>query len=112
MQFAICDPAVAENAMKEALWTRWLFPQKLGGSSGVAEHAMAPVAVKEAVARDVGPSTQECPAGVAARPSPSKDHRIARTSNLRPDPHAMGGKKKAFSLGPARARGAPGGTGR
>ena len=47
---------------------------------------------------------------------PSEDHRIARTSNLRPYPHAMGGKKEVTSLGPAHARGVPGaraeGTGR
>ena len=40
--------------------------------------------------------------------APSEDHRIARTSNLRPDPHAMGGKKGVSSPGPTCVRGAPG----
>ena len=44
----------------------------------------------------------------AARRGPSKDHWIARTPNLRLDPHALGEKKGVSSLGPARARDVPG----
>ena len=50
IEFATGDPAVTETAMSGAIWTRCLVPPKPGGSSGAAELAMAPIAVKEAVA--------------------------------------------------------------
>ena len=50
MQFASCDPAVAETAMSGAIWTRCLVQPKLGDSSGAAELINAPVAAKEAMA--------------------------------------------------------------
>ena len=53
MQFATGDRAVAETAMRGAIWTRCLVPPKLRDSSGAAELIKASVAVNEAVAHRI-----------------------------------------------------------
>ena len=78
MQFATGDPAVAVTVMGGEIWTGCLNPPKLGGSSGAAELAMPPVAVKEAMAHCTQATEMRqgsCPALFGRPRSPSQDRR-------------------------------------